>query len=119
MRPASRACGRAAQWRARIHPGLAVVATRHLLEDARLAASLLEIVELASGEVVLRRPGGEGEPLVRIQFSADSREYLSDSRLEIARAMIEAGIQTAAHLAGGEAELEFIGAREDGERILH
>jgi len=33
--------------------------------------------------------------------------------------MIEAGIQTAAHLAGGEAELEFIGAREDGERILH
>ena len=49
MRPASRACGRAAPWRARIHPGLAVVATRHLLEDARLAASLLEIVELASG----------------------------------------------------------------------
>jgi hypothetical protein len=74
-----------------------------------LAASLLEIVELASGEVVLRRPGGEGEPLVRIHFSADSREYLSDARLEIARAMIEAGIQTAAHLAGGEAELEFRG----------
>lgn len=112
-------CGRVAPWRTRIHPGLAVVAARHVLEGARLAASLLEIVELASGEVVLRRPDGEGEPLVRIHFSADSREYLSDARLEIARAMIEAGIQAAAHLAGGEAELEFIGAREDGGRILH
>jgi len=37
-----------------------------------LAASLLEIVELASGEVVLRRPGGGLFPLVRIHFSADS-----------------------------------------------
>ena len=78
-----------------------------------------QIVELASGEVVLRRPGGDGEPLVRIRFSADSREYLSDARLEVAKAMIEAGIQAAAHLAGGEAELEYVGAREDGERVLH
>jgi hypothetical protein len=99
--------------------GLAVGAARHMLEGARLAASLLEIVELASGEFVLRRPGGDGEPLVRIRFSPESREYLSDARLDVAKAMIEAGIQTAAQLAGGEAELEFVGAREDGGRVLH
>jgi hypothetical protein len=88
-------------------------------EGAGVAASLLEIVELASGEVVLRRPGGDGAPLVEIRFSPESRQYLSDARLEVAKAMIEAGIQAAAHLAGGEAELEFIGGREERSHKLH
>jgi hypothetical protein len=55
----------------------------------------LEIVELASGEVVLRRPDGQ-EPLVRIHFSADSRDYLGRPAGNC-QAMIEAGIQAAAH----------------------
>jgi hypothetical protein len=84
-----------------------------------LAAALLEIVELASGEFVLRRAGGEGEALVRIVFSPESRAYLAEARLEVAKAMIEAGIQTAAQLAGSEAELEFIGSRADGGPVLH
>ena len=89
------------------------------MERAGVAASLFEIVELASGEFVLRRPGDEGAPLVEIRFGPESRRYLSDSRLEVAKAMIEAGIQAAAHVAGTDAELEFIGGREQRGRKLH
>jgi len=84
-----------------------------------VVASLLEIVELASGEFVLRRPGGEGDPLVAIRFSPESGRYLSDARLAVAKAMIEAGIRAAAQIAGSEAELEFVGAGagEGGHRL--
>ena len=72
-----------------------------------LSSSFLEIVELANGDVVLQRAEEEGEPLVRIQFSEESRVYLMDSTLEVARAMIQAGIQAAASMSDHEAlELE-------------
>jgi hypothetical protein len=82
-----------------------------------LTAALLEIVELPSGEFVLRRPGAEGGPIVEIRFSPESSQYLCEARLAVAKAMFEAGIQAAAHMAGGEAELEFIGSGDDGRRL--
>jgi hypothetical protein len=72
-----------------------------------VASSFLEIVELANGDVALQRAEDEGEPLVVIQFSEESRVYLMDATLEVARAMIQAGIQVAASMAEqGELELE-------------
>lgn len=68
----------------------------------------LEIAELANGDVVLRRAGGEGDPLVKIRFSAESRTVLAEGKLSVARAMIEAGIHAAASISGGEAELDFL-----------
>jgi hypothetical protein len=88
-------------------------------EDADLTASVLEIMELANGEFVLRRAGDAGEPLVKIRFSDESRRFLADGRLEVARVMFQAGIQAAAALAGGEAELEFIGGQGSASRIVH
>jgi hypothetical protein len=84
-----------------------------------LQTSLLEIVELPNGDIVLRRANGEGEPLVNIRFSKESREYLPNGRIEVAKAMIQAGIQTAAELAGGEAHFDFIGGDDDQSRLLH
>lgn len=82
-----------------------------------MASSFLEIVELANGDIVLQRAEEEGEPLVVIQFSEESRGYLMDATLEVARAMIQAGIQAAAMAEQGELELEEF---EDGQpRILH
>jgi len=67
--------------------------------------SFLEIVELADGEVVLQRADDESEPLVRIRFSDESRLYMMDNGLEVAKAMIQAGVQAAATLAEqGESE---------------
>ena len=59
-----------------------------------MPASFLEIVELENGDIVLKRADSEDEPLLSIRFSDESREYLPEARLEVARAMIQAGAAT-------------------------
>ncbi len=83
-----------------------------------MTSSFLEIVELANGDIVLQRAEDEGEPLVIIQFSEESRVYLMDATLEVARAMIQAGIQAAASMAE-QAELELEEFDEGQPHILH
>lgn len=58
-----------------------------------MTTAVLEIVELGDGEVALRRADGEGEDLVTIQFSDEAVAYLRDAHVDIARAMINTGIQ--------------------------
>jgi hypothetical protein len=82
-----------------------------------VSASLLEIVDLGDGEVVLQRADDASEPLVTIRFSEESRLYLMDNGMEIARVMIQAGIQAAAALAEqGEVEIE---AAPEASRVIH
>ena len=83
-----------------------------------MTSSFLEIVELANGDIVLQRAEDEGEPLVVIQFSEESRVYLMDGTLEVARAMIQAGIQAAASMAE-QGELEIEDVEDEAPRILH
>ena len=64
-----------------------------------MTTSLLEIVDLGDGEVVLQRADDESEPLVSIQFSEEASAYLLDHNLEVAKVMIQAGIQAAAKMA--------------------
>ena len=63
-----------------------------------MPSPFLEIVELANGKVALRRSDEEGEPLVVIEFSRDAREYLQESYIEVAKAMISAGMQAAGQM---------------------
>ncbi|MEX1667733.1 hypothetical protein AB4876_02355 [Zhongshania guokunii] len=65
--------------------------------------SYLELVELANGDVVLQRSEGDENPLVTIRFSKETREHINGSCLEIARAMVQAGIEAAAISADNEA----------------
>lgn len=66
-----------------------------------MTSSLFEILELSSGEIVLKRSGDEGshEPLVTLKFSAESIAFLGAGRFEVAKAMIEAGMEAASELA--------------------
>ena len=64
-----------------------------------MSTSLLEIVDLGDGEVVLQRVEGDSEPLVSIRFSDEANAYLMGNNLEIAKVMIQAGIEAAAQLA--------------------
>ncbi|MAY34754.1 hypothetical protein [Litorivivens sp.] len=57
--------------------------------------SYLELVELPNGDIVLQRSDDDGEPLVVISFSEESRQFMAVPPLEVARAMIQAGIQVA------------------------
>lgn len=63
-----------------------------------MASSRLEIVELPSGEIVLRRTDGEGEPFVRIQFSPEAKTLLGQASLDLGKAMIGAGVQIVGHM---------------------
>lgn len=82
-----------------------------------MSASLLEIVDIGDGEVVLQRADDDSEPLVVIRFSEESRIYMMDNGLEVAKAMIQAGIQAAAVLAEqGDMEVE---ASPEAPRVLH
>lgn len=82
-----------------------------------MSASLLEIVDLGDGEIVLQRADDDSEPMVTIRFSDESRVYLMDNGLEVAKAMIQAGIQAAAAIAE-QSEVD-IQASTDAQRILH
>ena len=65
-----------------------------------MPSSLLEIVDLGNGEIVLQRADDDSEPLLTIQFSEEAQVYLMDNGLEVAKAMIQSGIETASVLAG-------------------
>ncbi len=61
-------------------------------------SAFLEIVELVNGDIVLQRADGDGEALMTIRFSEESKAYLPEERLEVARAMIHAGIESASQM---------------------
>lgn len=83
-----------------------------------MSTSLLEIVDLGDGEIVLQRADDDSEPLVRINFSGESQLYLMDNGLEVAKAMIQAGLQAAAVMAE-QAEVEMESEVDSAPRILH
>jgi hypothetical protein len=60
-------------------------------------STLLEITELANGDVVLREADTEtetqGEPLVRIRFSGEVRDMLGKDLVSVAEAMIDAATE--------------------------
>ncbi len=82
-----------------------------------MSASLLEIVDLGDGEVVLRRADDDSEPLVSIQFSEEARMFVLDNGLEVAKVMIQAGLQAAATIVQ-QAEAEST-ETESATRTLH
>ena len=86
-----------------------------------MSTSLLEIVDLGDGEVVLQRADDDSEPLVSIQFSEEGRAYLMENNLEVAKVMIQAGIQAAAKMAEmSGVEMESSESAEKAEqRTLH
>ena len=84
-----------------------------------MSSSFLEIVEMPNGDIVLQRSDSDEEPLVVIQFSEESRVYLMDGSLEVARAMIQAGIEAAAQMSDqGEIEVTEEHVAEQ-PRVLH
>ena len=81
--------------------------------------SLLEIIEITDGEIVLQRADDESAPLLTISFSEESRSHLAGHCLQIAQAMIRAGIEKAAELNGyGEEDLD-IQEEAHSARVLH
>lgn len=51
----------------------------------------MELVQLDNGDVVLRDT--DKEPVIRISFSDNAKHFLQGDKMDITRAMVEAGIQ--------------------------
>jgi len=83
-----------------------------------VAASLLEIVDRGNGEIVVQRAEDDSEPLVTIRFSDEARAYMMDNGLEVAKAMIQAGMQAAAVISE-RGDAEVVPTQDDSQRILH
>lgn len=65
-----------------------------------MSSSFLEIVELSDGEIVLQQANDpDSEPLVTIRFSDESRAYMMDACIDVAKVMIQAGIQAAVQIS--------------------
>jgi len=78
-------------------------------------ASFYEIIELENGDVALRRSEYPGEePLVTIRFSTESNDYLGSARYEVAKVMIEAGLDFVAEM---EDAVEAEGEDEDENEV--
>ncbi len=58
-----------------------------------MASTFYEIIELSSGEIALQRVDGNEEPLVRISLSDEVKSYLQDQYVDVAKAMINAGVR--------------------------
>jgi len=83
-----------------------------------VAASLLEIVDRGNGEIVVQRADDDSAPLVTIRFSDEARAYMMDNGLEVAKAMIQAGMQAAAVMSE-RGDVEVVQTQDDTQRILH
>ena len=83
-----------------------------------MPSSFLEIAELANGDIVLQRADetGKSEPLVTITFSDESAAYMNDQTLEVAKMMIQAGIQAVAAISE---QTEAEEAAAAAPRVIH
>lgn len=81
-----------------------------MINKGNSVLAYLELVELANGDIVLQRSEGDDKPLVMIRFSSEAREQIPGSCLEIARVMVQAGLEAAQvvseELSEGEIEAE-------------
>lgn len=86
-----------------------------------MSSSFYEILELSSGEIVLKRSSDEGssEPLVTLKFSEESKAFLGSGRFEVAKAMIEAGMEAAGELAEQNSEEISADVSELEPLVLH
>ncbi len=83
------------------------------------ASSWLEIVEVAPGQIELRREPQEEslattEPLLRMQFSPDAQLLLGEHLGAVTQAMIAAGLQ-----AAGELQRRMLQGEGGEARLLH
>lgn len=68
-------------------------------------SAMYEIVEMENGDIALRLSHEpDAEPLVTVRFSEQSGFYLGDARFEVARTMIEAGLDAVVDMRDSERE---------------
>ena len=65
-----------------------------LKEYMKETSNYLELAQLSDGSIVLRRSDDHDNPIVKIEFSKDSKDFLQGQELTVAKEMIRAGIES-------------------------
>ena len=74
-------------------------------------SNYLELAQLPDGSIVLRRSDDHDNPIVKIDFSSESKEFLQGQELTVAKEMIRAGIES---VSGNVSDLdEFFDKQRD------
>lgn len=90
-----------------------------------MSDTFLEIIELSNGDIVLQRSDAEGEPLINIRFSEESRAHLKDSTVDVAKEMIRAAVLAASDIldlsydGGVETSIEVDILEQNSAPVLH
>ena len=58
------------------------------------SSNYLELAQLPAGCIVLRRSDDHDNPIVKIEFSNESKDFLQGQELTVAKEMIRAGIES-------------------------
>ena len=58
-----------------------------------MSNSVIELVQLKNGDIVLRNSDEPDQPIVTISFSDAIQSMLPQDKMDISRAMVEAGIE--------------------------
>ena len=66
-----------------------------------MVVSEFELIVLENGDIGLQQVG-ENNLLVRLNFSKDVKQYLGNQQLEVAKRMIDSGIQAVIELEESE-----------------
>ena len=80
-----------------------------------MSSVFLEIIEFPDGNFALQKADENGEALVTITFSKDAKDFLKEHNVTVAKAMINAGIQTVGVISKQMAESDM----EDEFRTVH
>ena len=57
-------------------------------------SNYLELAQLSDGTIVLRRSDDQDNPIFKIEFSGESKDFLQGQELNVAKEMIRAGIES-------------------------
>jgi len=81
-----------------------------------MSNSVIELVQLKNGDIVLRNSDEPDQPIVTISFSDEIQRMLPDDKMEISRAMVEAGIERFQEIQFDRAEEIYSSNESD---VLH
>tara|TARA_R110000822_G_scaffold60287_7_gene150231 strand:- start:454 stop:711 length:258 start_codon:yes stop_codon:yes gene_type:complete len=85
-----------------------------------MSVSLLEIVVLPNGDIALQRANEKDEPLISISFSEEVQEFLLDAKMDMAKVMIDAGVELFEQLGSDSMQMEEDSLEVgSSSRILH
>ena len=66
----------------------------HHHAKVKIMSNYLELTQLSDGTIVLRRADDHDNPIVKIEFGRESRDFLNGEELSVAKEMIRAGLES-------------------------